>query len=369
VDKKITVQITPFNILEKAILAEKWQELSTYTNESVFLSWEWIASWLDIVINDELFLIEANENDQIVGLGVFVEKRRKVFGLFPIVQWFLHRTGDIHQDQIWIEHNDFLLADDVADEVRLKMIESLFQSGYPVQEYIIGLSVKEVLTSYEKCFQQSTTLIDTLGYKVDFALTGDNYLLKCVSKNTRGQIRRSEKLLMQQGLLDFQVIVDKHEVKKIIPDIARIHIARWDNTEEGSGFNNPLFNRFHNNFLAQAKRDEVQIAVLSLNNSNIAYLLNFVINNKVYFYLSAIDKSADKKIKIGLLLHSKAIQYYLEQGMSSYDFLGGDARYKQSLANQKYALTIKGFFKNNLILKLEKSLKNIKLVWKLKLSK
>ena len=71
----------------------KWQDLEKRAESNVFLSWAWIGNWLEI-ITGKVFLVEAVVNDQVVGLGFFVEKTRRIFGLFPIKQWHLHRTGN-----------------------------------------------------------------------------------------------------------------------------------------------------------------------------------------------------------------------------------------------------------------------------------
>ncbi|PCI59669.1 MAG: hypothetical protein COB35_10915 [Gammaproteobacteria bacterium] len=362
------ITINQFSLADKGILAEKWQSLEKKSNYNVFLSWLWIGHWLDLV-TDKLFLIEAYRDDEVVGLGFFVEKKRYALGFYPIKQWWLHRTGHQHQDQIWIEYNDFLLNSSIADEVRKEMIEQVKIYSPSVKEYIIGLSSSSVLNEFSQNFSYQKNDIKTTGYLVDLTKIEKPFLTEVVSKNTRSQINRSKKLLCEQGGLSYQVVSEKDELLKLLPNIAKIHIDLWQNTLEGSGFDNAIFKKFHTQLIKHMINQEVQISILSLNDEILGYLMNFVINNKVYFYLSAINKNKDNRIKTGLILHSEAIQHYLDQGMSSYDFLGGEARYKQSLSNRRYSLAINSFFNNNLILQLEKKLKSIKLTFKLILAK
>ena len=365
--QKIITQIKPFELSQKDQLAILWSDLEKRANCSVFLSWQWISNWLSLV-SKQMFVVEAYQGSKIVGLGIMVEQQRKAFGLLPIKQWYLHRTGIEQQDQIWTEYNDFLLDQQIADEVRDKMVSAINCYDKSVQEFVIGLSSNRVTSCFEKHFKHSAEQMTAQGYSVDFSEIKDSYLETVPSKNTRSQIKRSDKLLSQMGILTFDVVTDKNQVKALFSEISKLHIVRWQNTREGSGFTNELFKIFHQRFI-NGGDSTVQISVLSLDNKALGYLVNFVYNDRVYFYLSALTTSANNKIKIGLSLHSKAIQYYLSLKLKTYDFLGGEARYKQSLSNSQYVLSMKSFNRNSYILIIESAFKIIKSNCKLLLLK
>jgi CelD/BcsL family acetyltransferase involved in cellulose biosynthesis len=345
---------------KKRDVSLKWQDLEKRAGNDVFLSWSWIGNWLEI-ISGNVFLVEAVVNEQVVGLGFFVEKTRKIFGLFTIKQWHLHRAGNEKQDQIWIEHNDFLLDANISDSVREEMVRSICNFDPLVQEIIIGLSTSDVLLSCAKSFRskslQLRPLIDALAYRVD---TKETYVDEVLSKNTRSQVIRSEKLLNRLGNLDFYVVTGTKEVQKSLESIAKLHIDRWDKTNEGSGFTNPSFKKFHHLITSDKGNGIAEVSILSLNQKPIGYLLNYIYKNKVYFYLSALTTFEENKIKVGMTLHTKAIQHYIDIGIYSYDFLGGDARYKKSLSNKKYLLSLGCFQRNNFLLILENEFKDYK---------
>jgi CelD/BcsL family acetyltransferase involved in cellulose biosynthesis len=356
---KMRVNIKPFNLADKCSVATKWQALERKADCSVFLSWLWIANWLDLV-TDKLLIIECFEDEKLVGLAFFVEKTRKVFGFIPVKQLYLHRTGNMEEDQVWIEYNDFLLDSSVEDAARFHMVQAVCDYGDSIKEIIIGLSCNKILASFQQTFYQSRVLIATQGCSVAFDKIKQTYLTEVLSKNTRSQIRRSEKLLSQLGKLNFSVYVEKDQVNQLLRDISKKHVERWQNTLEGSGFTNPLFSEFHQKVINFDNSHIVQVAVLSIDDNAVGYLLNYVYREQVYFYLSALTAFDESKIKIGLTLHAKAIQFYLDQGCSCYDFLGGEARYKQSLTNQSYDLALLIFFKKIHVLRLENKLKQIK---------
>jgi len=360
----IRIVIEQFNPFDKTSIASKWQSLEHNSNTNVFLSWQWISNWLDLV-TDKIFLIEAHRDNKVVGLGFFVEKTRKVFGCISVKQWWLHRTGIQQQDQIWVEYNDFLLDKSCSVVVREQMIKAVAGFDPSVKEVIIGLSATENLDYFTHSFAKLNFLgsntVETSGYLASLSCLNGDSLRKSLSKNTRTQITRSKKILQNQGKLSFEVFSAPQKLIELYPKIASIHIDKWQATNEGSGFSNPLFEGFHHLMALNSKNNMVQIAVLTLNEVELGYLVNFVYNNKVYFYLSALQKNPDNKIKIGLTLHSEAMRYYAEQGIESYDFLGGDARYKKSLSNEKYGLAMKCFYRDEFLLCLERQLKNVKM--------
>ncbi|NQY35797.1 MAG: GNAT family N-acetyltransferase [Alteromonadaceae bacterium] len=356
---QINTTIKSFKLSDKHQIAEKWQDLEKRSSCSVFLSWLWISHWLDLV-NEDIFIVESYQNEQIVGLGFIVETTRRVFGVIPIKQWWLHRCGDPHKDQIWIEYNDFLLDKRFSEIVRKEIIEFLHTREFAGQEFIVGLLKNNLVETFFHKTKKMRSIMDVKGYLVDFKKIKVDYSSDVLSKNTRYQIRRSKKLLEQKGELSFKVVSEPTEIALLAPEIASLHIKRWQGCTEGSGFTNVIFEKFHREMMIDDDNKVIQISVLSLNNKDLGYLVNYVYQGDVFFYLSALTIEADEKIKIGLVLHSEAIQYYVNQKYKTYDFLGGEAQYKRSLSDQSYNLSLVCFYKANFILSVEQVLRRVK---------
>lgn len=343
-----------------AELEQKWRELEAKALPSIFLSWAWISNWL-LMIKEPVYLVEARVNENIVGLGFFVERTRKVFGCIPMKQWFLHRTGIPETDQIWMEHNDFLLDPQNKNELRLALVNYLVTSRglAHIQEFIIGLSGNDEHAAFKQHFPFHYESVSTHGFSVDLSALSNDYLTEAVSKNTRSQIKRSLKLLAETGKLSFRVVSSPQECQKLMPIIGQVHIERWQHTDEGSGFSNVKFCDFHQGLIDNEGR-VVEIAVLTHQEKDIGFLINYISGNHISFYLSALTLSENSKIKIGLVLHCKAIQHYLERGYKVYDFLGGYSQYKQSLATEKYPLTLNVYPRKSSLLWFEQVIKACK---------
>jgi len=64
----------------------------------------------------------------------------------------------------------------------------------------------------------------------------------------------------------------------------------------------------------------------------IGCLYNLVHDGVVAFYQGGFRYESDNKLKPGLVCHAEAVRFNAAAGHRIYDFLGGDSRYKRSLA-------------------------------------
>jgi CelD/BcsL family acetyltransferase involved in cellulose biosynthesis len=67
-------------------------------------------------------------------------------------------------------------------------------------------------------------------------------------------------------------------------------------------------------------------------------LYGFIENGRVLFYQSGFGQFADAKLSPGLVAHALCMQACLDRGLTEYDFLMGDMRYKRELSNTEREL-------------------------------
>jgi CelD/BcsL family acetyltransferase involved in cellulose biosynthesis len=77
-------------------------------------------------------------------------------------------------------------------------------------------------------------------------------------------------------------------------------------------------------------------------------------------YQAGLGYESDNAIKPGLVSHELAIAHALEAGATAYDFLAGDAPYKQSLANDQATLVWLAARKPRLKYRIEEALRAAK---------
>lgn len=325
------------NVTECLALHDEWLVLQEKSHQSCFLNWNWISAWLNTSsdITTQFVVVRATQNDKTIGLAIFSTKSKRTFYGKSLKQLWLNRTGCETKDQVWIEHNDFLVASSDSANIRKLMFNSLLAQTDLWDEIFIGLSPLHVTNAFQQEHHFTRELISSPSFDADISkyATLSDYL-QSLSKNTRSQINRSKRGLESLGELELSLAQTESDKKQYLSEISALHIEKWGPTIHGSGFNNPIFVDFHQNILINDQSNQyTRLYRLRHNGKSLGYVYLLINSNTWSFYLSAIEFHEDPKIKVGLLLHSMIIEQAIAVGVKTYDFLAGEAQYKKSLSN------------------------------------
>jgi len=330
-------------------LAAKWQLLEKQTaNSNYFVSWHWIGVWLETT-DAAFYLLECFEEERLIGLGVFASDMSVNANTL-----YLHKTGEQKKDQIWVEHNNFLTYEAHRYTITAGAINYLLSELSDYQNIHVDMSECIELAFTEKFYVREK--LASVGYSKFLAPDQSISLIDTFSKNTKKQVTRSLRLLEGMGNLHLVEITADNK-QQALADISERHKIQWQDSEWGSGFNNEHFFQFHQKMIE--KENSVLLSI-QLDDLVLGYGYFYCYQNEVLFYLSALDKHPDNKVKIGLTFHALAMEYFREKGFLKYDFLAGDARYKKSLSDNQYTLRSYCFSKRNLLGTIEHSLRALK---------
>jgi hypothetical protein len=347
-----------------AALAYKWVTLQSDTNSSVFVSWFWVKQWLaqKKLTPKNCLCVEVMSGEQTFGLALLGVKTKRVLWGLNINQFFLHKSGNIKEDQTWIEHNTFLVHKDYEQLLADEIAQELAKIEH-IDDIKIGLSSPHFINTLKLAGFNLKTELSSPGYLANLSgyTTLDDYLAS-LSKNTRSHIKRSIRLLNEQSPLQLVLATNATEKSTVLKNIADLHRIKWRSTVYGSGFDNPCFYNFHKG-LIQDEHSAQNCRLYTLYQDDIAlghvYLLTQ--GDQWSFYLSALNFNQDNRIKVGLVIHSLIIEQAIKQGIVVYDFLAGEAQYKNSLSNAPpYEQNIYCFYRNKPLLLLRERLRKCK---------
>jgi len=319
-----------------------WLSLESNSGPCFFLSWKWISTWFNqLKKTHKSFLLTAVQNNTVVGLGIFVERNNIRHKLLKSRQWLLHRTGDEALDQIWIENNDFLIRKENRAEISHAIWQHLTKEQNQVDEFVINLVNKTTFNKIDNQINKFSFIQShhDFGYRVSLHNheNAASYMIS-LSKNSRNQIKRSNKLLAKYGEITFNVIFNRESQLELLNEAQQWHTDKWENTATASGFTNTNFVNFHKNLiLSSSTSAQTFVAKLTVNGELFGCLYCFVQNKSVYYYLSCLKPMKDNKIKLGLMMHTLLIEWLIlnKNEYTDYDFLAGDVRYKRSLSSDK----------------------------------
>jgi len=352
---------TTLTSVDRPRLQQLWQSLEPRATPNFFLSWTWVNAWLT-AFDPAFQLVSIQHEDELVGLGLLTARTETRHHLLHSRVLRLGRTGDPQQDQIWVEYNGLLLDARHRQSAPHAVMSHLLQQN-DWDEFELGAADSQDLQHYAHADCTTVTRWSAPAYGVDLAALRNNQqeYLASLSRNTRYQINRSRKQYEDSGQLKFQVHTQADAIQQHWQALGNLHQARWGTGSGQSGFANPAFVRFHQHLIAQGSQDgQVELCTLHHNQDLLGGLYNFLYKGRIYFYLSGLRTEADSHLKPGLLLHAMAIQHYQYRHFDYYDFMGGEARYKQSLGSQHSMLQLVSFQRPRFKLKLEQGARRLK---------
>lgn len=352
-----SIQISPGSDLET--LKKDWTAIQRLEDVPFFLTWSWVEIWIK-TYNPRKLVVTARYKADIVAIGLFTFSNKLSLYSIKTRQLRLHQTGDSQMDQIWMEYNDFLCKSEHRSPAVNACLKALRIMNSDWDELVMSMMTlsrgSEVLESNDTASIYIRRPCYACNLK-SIRLQDNNYL-QSLTSNTRYQIRRSirqyEKL---HGELSLQVAQDQQQALDFFQQAGPFHLARW----EDSGYKNELFTDFHRNLIKTCFNDNsVDLLKVKSGNTTIAIMYYLIEGKKVFFYLHGLHFEDDPKLKPGLVAHSLASQYYLEQGMDIYDYMGGYSQYKHQLAEQSENLVTVVIQRSRSRFRLERMARNFK---------
>lgn len=320
----IEAKLTP--VADFAALGRTWQSFETRADCSFFQSWAWMGCLAEQRF-DRPTLLEVRKDGEMAALALFNRRRRALF---------LGETGVPAWDAVFIEHNGLLTARDAN-------AGSLIPAGLGAtggRRLVLG-GVDEAHRLALRALPGLARIRQTRPAPyVDYAALPAGPYAASLSANTRYQIRRSDRRYAAAGELRIERARTVAEAHEFLAALAVLHQRYWVGRGRAGAFAGADFIRFHHALIDRAMpARHVDLLRISAGHSVIGLLYNFVYRGHVHAYQSGFDyQSAEPHQKPGLTSHRLAIELYRSEGLTRYDFLGGEDRYKSSLANASTAL-------------------------------
>ncbi len=117
-------------------------------------------------------------------------------------------------------------------------------------------------------------------------------------------------------------------------ELKRLHQDYWQKKGFKGSFANQNWEAFHKKIICENfSSGYVQLLKITVGGQTLGVIYSLVSAGRVNMIQTGFRYDLHPKAKPGYVAHYLAIQYNLDKGMLCYDFLAGEARYKNSLAN------------------------------------
>ena len=316
-----------------------WLALQRVSKSSFFLSWGWVCVWLQqLALDLQPIVIKVWSGNELVALGLFVERELSRRIIFHSRAVFLNEYPFDGRNMV-IEYNGLLVRQGHEEAAYAEAVRYLFEEHNDVDEIHFGaISDKSPLVSIAKDFNNKFTLLqedESHSWQVDLDAVGDDIdtYLGGLSKNRRGQIRRSLRIYEEHGPIKVT------EAQNYLEGLKKYHTNRWKMKGGRGVFANPQWENFHRSLITERfQNGEIQLLRVGNSEETIGYLYNFLWDSRVYVLQTGFNMTKDKRLMPGYVVHSLAIIHNKEKGMKIYDFLHGDSLYKRILSNSSSSI-------------------------------
>lgn len=336
-----------FNLVtQPSMIQQQWLDLQARSECSYFQSWGWVNSWLDKVVADQqVLMLQVCSGQELVGLGLFVPaeiSRRMIIRRSKAL--YLNEYPFDGKNMV-IEYNGILAARGFEQAVYAATVRYFSRELKHYNEFNFGGLLENTDVSY---------LIDATDPPLKFSMleesnswtvelssiheTPDQYL-SSLSKNRRGQIRRSIRLYEERGPVSIRVAETPEEAMVYFSELEVLHTRRWQKQGEPGVFANPVWKSFHSDLVSKRfNQGEIQLIKVSCADQAIGYLYNYVWQRKIYVLQTGFESQQDSRFMPGYVTHVFAVVHNYGLGMTEYDFLHGDDLYKKILSNKQQKL-------------------------------
>ena len=326
-------------------IKQEWNELQKHADCSYFQSWGWVETWLNLIaIELQPAVIRVWCESRLVGIGLFVSKGIKRRVVFQARAMYLNESPFDGKNMI-TECNGLLVAKDHEFDVYSEVVTYLLQTFKHHDEFCFGAMLEstarfiteQTLTEGASCIVTEESVSRYIDLS-DFQPGIDSYLAS-LSRNRRGQIRRSIRLYDNEGSLRIEEAENVEQAQHYLDRLKVLHTDYWRSKSKGGSFFNHLWEKFHRTLIQKRfESGEIQLLKVSNHQGEIAYIYNFVLNKHVYVVQTGFARSEDKRLMPGYVAHTMAIAYNRSKVMRIYDLMHDDALYKRLLCNRKQKL-------------------------------
>jgi CelD/BcsL family acetyltransferase involved in cellulose biosynthesis len=324
-------------------LKDAWSDLMSKGNlDNLYLTHDWIDPYIRNCCNgDRLVILTVFDGSILIGIAPLMIKKYSFMGIIVKSVCFIG-TGES-------DRMDFIIS-----ALKEKCILSIMDYLMDINKDWDFLDLQEVpessgtLETIEKWVNlRKLKFIPTLQDKTFFVKLNSNadFLLKKVSKKLDTKMKKLNK--KDRASLEFRRYVPDEAKESLFSDIQFIARRSWKAKKQKSIFLKKRIKSFHRELFSRfAESGYLDVSILSIDDTPIAYIYNFLYSSRLYNYSIDFDMRYSH-ISPGTILMLWIIKDSVLRGIKEIDFGRGDEAWKARLTQDFRMQTKVRIFNNS----------------------
>ncbi len=321
------------DVTDLCALEMEWNDLlRSASANTLFLTWEWIATWWSVYGSSEaLNVLVARHNGVLVGIAPLKRVTVSVLGLeFDRIE-FIGSSSDVTP-----EYLDLIVAPGYEAPVTTAFAAQLSAEPRPHVLDLRPLRPNSVamthLSSTLTTRGNSRCVLDAVCPVLDLPQSTEEFL-KGRSRNYRKKIGEYERRCQQQLSASVRMSASRDEVRRDMVTLRALHRKRWG--AQSRAFLTDEYIQFHQDLAERAfDRGWIRLFAMETGSRTVAMLYCLVYDGRYYYYQGGWDTDYARN-RIGLVLMHRAILQAITDGARIFDFLRGEESYKRRWATRR----------------------------------
>ncbi|MGH4019214.1 MAG: GNAT family N-acetyltransferase [Pseudonocardiaceae bacterium] len=329
----LAVRVLPSSARVQA--GEAWRAIeATAPDVPPFARWDWTQLWLDHFGDVVPHVYVIVERGGVPRGTVLLTRSTRSRGPLSVRRMHLGTAGEPANEGVFVEYNGLCAHSANRTAVARALLSHVHRTGGWDELHLDGfdpeaaaplLAAEPRFTVEQRCSrvldldQAPGDLVDALG-----------------SKSARAAVRRS-----LRGISPYTTewAYDCESANAILDDLERLHQERWRARGEPGAFASTRFCSFHRRLVERwLPEGRAVVFAVRQDGATVAALYGFVAGGTLQFYQGGFHMFENNKVRAGYAAHLLLAGAARERGLTGYEYLAGDHRYKTELSTSERTL-------------------------------
>ena len=343
-----SIDVQQYSAEQWPLVEPLWSELVIAATPSYFLSSSWMKLWLEVYgrsLDSKILVFEASGTPV---AACVVSSAKSSLTRLALRRITLNASGEPSADTTYVEFNNLLSRPGWEVPAAEALVDYLLKQEWDelALEGFLDGSVLETLTrGLSFCERQETC---HPSYYVDLAAirsAGVAYETVLKSSN-RKHLKQNLRYYSEIGPLQFSRAEDVQAGLEMFEELAVLSQQRSDALGRRGIFASSRFVEFHRRLISdRLLAGDVQLFRLQAGSGTVGVIYNLVSFGKIYFYQCGYRYTDDKRLSPGTVTLFHVIEHCIREGFDHFDFLSGEAKYKEWMSTGQRELRWASFQK------------------------
>jgi CelD/BcsL family acetyltransferase involved in cellulose biosynthesis len=290
--------------------------------DTIFLTWEWQATWWNLLGRGDLWLLAWQDTDgALLGLApLFLtdDSGRRTFSLVGC------REVSDYLDLIITRGHEAAVYD--------SFLTWLAGPGAPAWDVLDLCNLPETSLTYRQLVEmarargyQAEATVEDVCPIIPLPSSWDDYLAS-LDKHQRHEIRRKLRRIEQEATPRWYIVEPSHDLQAEMDAFIALH--QRSRREKGEFMDEPMQRFFRSMARVMQEAGWLFLSFMEVNGVKAASMLCFDYNDAILVYNSGYDPESYSSLSPGIVLLARCIEYAIQQGRRAFDFLQGNESYK-----------------------------------------